>query len=646
MKTYPTDQKKRRFPLSYIWPIFLLINILLAYFLLFGNSKEPEEITWKVFYTTMLTDHDVQKLVVVNKEKVDVYLKRSALEKPTYQKVKKGPMGKANEGPHYRFSIGSMEIFEKRMEEAESTLHEPIDIRYETSSNWWGTLLSWIFPLLLFFLLFRFISGRMSGSIGGGEGRNMFDFGKSSPQVYDRDQKSLITFKDVAGYEEAKTEIMEVVDFLKNPTQFTKLGAHIPKGILLIGSPGTGKTLMAKAVAGEAGVPFFSLTGSAFMEMFVGVGASRVRDLFLKAKQRSPSIVFIDEIDAIGRARGKVMSLQSNEERDSTLNQLLAEMDGFGPQTGVIVLAATNRADVLDPALLRPGRFDRHIFLDLPNLNERTAIFGVHLQKIKTGDLVKAQHLAELTPGFSGADIANLCNEAALIAARKKKDQVELKEFNAALDRVIGGLEKKSMVLSDQERRIVAYHEAGHTLISWMLPHLDPIEKVTIIPRGQSLGGSWFRPEERQLYSKTELTERLCAALGGRCAEELVFGEITSGALDDLEKATKQAYIMVSQLGFSPKLENVSYYDSSGIYENSLSKPFSESTSKLIDEEVRLFLLKAKTKNLAILKAHRSQLDQLAELLLKKEEVYQNELIKILGKRKKADPIQESANTL
>jgi cell division protease FtsH len=369
------------------------------------------------------------------------------------------------------------------------------------------------------------------------------------------------------------------------------------------------------------------------MEMFVGIGASRVRDLFQKAKQRAPSIVFIDEIDAIGRARGKALSVQSNEERDTTLNQLLAEMDGFGPQTSVIVLAATNRADVLDPALLRPGRFDRHVYLDLPNLRERTAIFEVHLQKIKTGDLVKAQKLAELTPSFSGADIANLCNEAALIAARKKSDLIQMKEFNAALDRIIGGLEKKSMVLSENERRIIAYHEAGHTLISWMLPHLDPIEKVTIIPRGQSLGGSWFRPEERQLYTKTALFERLCAALAGRCAEELIFGDITSGALDDLEKATKQAYIMVSQLGFSPKLENISYYDSAGTYENSLTKPFSESTSKLIDEEVRMLLAEAKTKNMEILKLERLKLGVLAELLLKKEEVYQNELIEILGNR-------------
>ncbi len=622
-----------RKPLNYLWPFFLIINLILAYYLIFGNSTQPKVITWNYFSKTMLADHDVKKLIVINREKVDVYLKREALTKTKYQELKKAPFGKTNEGPHYEFMIGSLDLFEKRMEDERIQLKEEIEIEYKSESGWWGPLLNWLVPFILLFFLVRILFTRFSGGISGGEGRNLFDFGKSTPQVYDKERMSQITFKDVAGYEEAKTEIMEVVEFLKSPEQFTKLGAHIPKGILLIGAPGTGKTLMAKAVAGEAGVPFFSLSGSAFMEMFVGIGASRVRDLFQKAKQRAPSIVFIDEIDAIGRARGKALSVQSNEERDTTLNQLLAEMDGFGPQTSVIVLAATNRADVLDPALLRPGRFDRHVYLDLPNLRERTAIFEVHLQKIKTGDLVKAQKLAELTPSFSGADIANLCNEAALIAARKKSDLIQMKEFNAALDRIIGGLEKKSMVLSENERRIIAYHEAGHTLISWMLPHLDPIEKVTIIPRGQSLGGSWFRPEERQLYTKTALFERLCAALAGRCAEELIFGDITSGALDDLEKATKQAYIMVSQLGFSPKLENISYYDSAGTYENSLTKPFSESTSKLIDEEVRMLLAEAKTKNMEILKLERLKLGVLAELLLKKEEVYQNELIEILGNR-------------
>lgn len=615
-----------------MWVLFFLINAGLVVFLLFGLPKEPVSITWKEFYTSMLPEGDIQKLVVINKENVHVYLKPESLDKTRYLKVRKGFLGQKNKGPHYGFSIGSIEVFEQRMEDSDKLYHTNTLIEYENQSGWFTTLLSWIIPILLIILIARFVAGRFSGS-SAGDTRSLFDFGKSMPQVYDKERVSQVTFKDVAGYDEAKTEIMEVVDFLKDPTKFTRLGAHIPKGILLIGAPGTGKTLMAKAVAGEAGVPFFSLTGSSFMEMFVGVGASRVRDLFQKAKVRAPSIVFIDEIDAIGRARGKAMSIQSNEERDSTLNQLLAEMDGFGPHSGVIVLAATNRADILDPALLRPGRFDRHIYLDLPNRKERIAIFHVHMRGIKASESVKAEKLAALTPGFSGADIANLCNEAALIAARKKHDEIEEKDFSAALDRVIGGLEKKSMVLSKEERSIIAYHEAGHTLVSWMLPHLDPIEKVTIIPRGKALGGSWFKSEERQLYSKKELTELLCAALAGRCAEELVFGDITSGALDDLEKATKQAYAMVVQLGFSEKLENISYYDSTGSVDGSFYKPFSENTAKLIDEEVRLLLKNAQTKTIELLKENRLKLDLLAEKLLKKEELFQSEIASILGKR-------------
>ncbi len=615
-----------------MWTLFFLINAGLVLFLLFGLPKEPFSTTWKEFYTSMLPEGDIQKLVVINKENVHVYLKPESLDKPRYLKVRKGFMGQKNKGPHYGFSIGSIEVFEQRMEDSDKLYHTNTSIEYENQSGWFTTMLSWIIPILLIILIARFVAGRFSGS-SAGDTRSLFDFGKSMPQVYDKERVSQVTFKDVAGYDEAKTEIMEVVEFLKDPTKFTRLGAHIPKGILLIGAPGTGKTLMAKAVAGEAGVPFFSLTGSSFMEMFVGVGASRVRDLFQKAKVRAPSIVFIDEIDAIGRVRGKAMSIQSNEERDSTLNQLLAEMDGFGPQSGVIVLAATNRADILDPALLRPGRFDRHIYLDLPNRKERIAIFHVHMRGIKASESVKAEKLAALTPGFSGADIANLCNEAALIAARKKHEEIEEKDFSAALDRVIGGLEKKSMVLSKEERAIIAYHEAGHTLVSWMLPHLDPIEKVTIIPRGKALGGSWFKPEERQLYSKKELTEHLCAALAGRCAEELVFGDITSGALDDLEKATKQAYAMVVQLGFSEKLENISYYDSTGSVDGSFYKPFSENTAKLIDEEVRLLLKNAQNKTIELLKENRLKLDLLAEKLLKKEELFQSEIAAILGKR-------------
>ncbi|MEY4604783.1 MAG: hypothetical protein RIT43_2075 [Bacteroidota bacterium] len=624
-----------------VWIIFFLINAGLVLFLLFGLPKEPVATTWKEFYTSMLPEGDIEKLVVINKEIVHVYLKPDSLDKARYTKVRKGFLGQKNKGPHYGFSIGSIEVFEQRMEEYDKMYHTNSLIIYQNQSGWFTTLISWLIPIFLIILIARFVAGRFSGS-STGDARSLFDFGKSTPQVYDKERMSQVTFKDVAGYDEAKTEIMEVVDFLKDPSKFTRLGAHIPKGILLIGAPGTGKTLMAKAIAGEAGVPFFSLTGSSFMEMFVGVGASRVRDLFQKAKVRAPSIVFIDEIDAIGRMRGKAMSIQSNEERDSTLNQLLAEMDGFGPQSGVIVLAATNRADILDPALLRPGRFDRHIYLDLPNRKERIAIFHVHMRGIKASESVKAEKLAALTPGFSGADIANLCNEAALIAARKKHEEIEDKDFSAALDRVIGGLEKKSMVLSKQERAVVAYHEAGHTLVSWMLPHLDPIEKVTIIPRGKALGGSWFKPEERQLYSKKELTDHLCAALAGRCAEEIVFGDITSGALDDLEKATKQAYVMVGQLGFSEKLENISYYDSTGSVDGTFIKPFSESTAKLIDEEVRLLLKSAQVKTMDLLQGNREKLDTLAEKLLKKEELFEPEIALILGKRIKATEQEKS----
>jgi cell division protease FtsH len=624
-----------------VWIIFFLINAGLVLFLLFGLPKEPVATTWKEFYTSMLPEGDIEKLVVINKEIVHVYLKPDSLDKARYTKVRKGFLGQKNKGPHYGFSIGSIEVFEQRMEEYDKMYHTNSLIIYQNQSGWFTTLISWLIPIFLIILIARFVAGRFSGS-STGDARSLFDFGKSTPQVYDKERMSQVTFKDVAGYDEAKTEIMEVVDFLKDPSKFTRLGAHIPKGILLIGAPGTGKTLMAKAIAGEAGVPFFSLTGSSFMEMFVGVGASRVRDLFQKAKVRAPSIVFIDEIDAIGRMRGKAMSIQSNEERDSTLNQLLAEMDGFGPQSGVIVLAATNRADILDPALLRPGRFDRHIYLDLPNRKERIAIFHVHMRGIKASESVKAEKLAALTPGFSGADIANLCNEAALIAARKKHEEIEDKDFSAALDRVIGGLEKKSMVLSKQERAVVAYHEAGHTLVSWMLPHLDPIEKVTIIPRGKALGGSWFKPEERQLYSKKELTDHLCAALAGRCAEEIVFGDITSGALDDLEKATKQAYVMVGQLGFSEKLENISYYDSTGSVDGTFIKPFSESTAKLIDEEVRLLLKSAQVKTMDLLQGNREKLDTLAEKLLKKEELFEPEIALILGKRIKTTEQEKS----
>jgi AFG3 family protein len=494
-----------------------------------------------------------------------------------------------------------------------------------------SSFLSWLVPIALFFFIFHFLTKAREGSTGGA---SPFNFGRSTARLIERDGKSTVTFDHVAGLEEAKQEVKEIVDFLKDSQRYTRLGAKIPRGVIIVGPPGTGKTLLAKAVAGEAQVPFFSLSGSEFVEMFVGVGASRVRDLFKRAKEKAPCIVFIDEIDAVGRSREKnALYSGANDERESTLNQLLTEMDGFGTNSGVIVLAATNRADILDPALLRPGRFDRHIYLELPNQMERREIFKVHLKPLVLAESVNEDFLASQTPGFSGADIANICNEAALIAARRKKEHVEKQDFLDAIDRIIAGLEKKSKIISPREKKIIAYHEAGHAVVSWLLEYIDPLIKVSIIPRGKSLGAAWYLPEERQIRTLTQFTQGLCAALAGRAAEETMFDEVSSGAVDDLEKVTKEAYSMIAYFGFNKKVGNVSFYDSSRRSGGAFHKPYSEETGRLIDEEARKLIDGCYQQAKAILIEHKLELTTIAELLLQKEIIFKDDIENVLGKR-------------
>ncbi|TKB96370.1 ATP-dependent zinc metalloprotease FtsH [Pedobacter cryophilus] len=608
------------------WWFLYLVVFGLLFFLPYFTATPGKEITWQYFEQNILSKKIVEKLVVINNEKVEVYLK----EKPA-----KDPFSRVSTSgqPQYSFSIGSLESFEHKMELAEKDFlpKDKIPVTYVKYTNWFLNSLGWILPLILIIAFWAYFIRRWSSSAA--EGNSVFNFGKSTATLIEK-KKSDLTFKDVAGLEEAKVEIIEIVSFLKNPTVFTKLGAKIPKGVVLVGPPGTGKTLLAKAVAGEAQVPFFTLSGSEFVEMFVGVGASRVRDLFKRAKEKAPCIIFIDEIDAIGRSRGKGTFLSgANDERESTLNQLLTEMDGFGTNSGVIVLAATNRADLLDAALLRPGRFDRHIYLELPNKKEREEIFAVHLKPLVTDGKVDINFLASQTPGFSGADIANICNEAALIAARKKNEYVNKSDFLDAIDRVVAGLEKRSKIISPDEKKIIAYHEAGHAVVSWLLKNVDPLVKVSIIPRGKSLGSAWYLPEEKQLKSKAAFIDSLCATLGGRAAEEIIFNETTSGALDDLEKVTKEAYMMVTYYGFNQKLGNISYYDSTGQRDSGIQKPFSEETGKLIDEEVRKLVAEVYERSKNILKENKENLKAVAELLLKKEIIFKEDLEKILGDR-------------
>ncbi|MCK4854137.1 MAG: ATP-dependent zinc metalloprotease FtsH [Bacteroidales bacterium] len=611
------------------------LAIIGTYFLNLGSGVE--EITRQRFEKEMLLSYDVQKIIIVNKERVEVYIKPDKLSSGKYKDQEgKGfsPMPKS--GPQFYFTIGSVEVFEQQLQVAQQNFpeEEQIPVTYETKRNIFGEMFGWLLPILLLVAVWLFIFRRMSAGSGGGGAGNIFNVGKSKARIFDKDSHVKIDFKDVAGLEEAKVEIKEIVDFLKNPSKYTELGGKIPKGALLVGPPGTGKTLLAKAVAGEANVPFFSISGSDFVEMFVGVGASRVRDLFKQAKEKAPCIVFIDEIDAVGRARGKNPNFGANDERENTLNQLLTEMDGFDTNTGVIILAATNRADVLDMALLRAGRFDRQIHVELPDLKERNEIFQVHLRPLKLQKNLNVEFLSRQTPGFSGADIANVCNEAALIAARGNKKSVGRQDFLDAVDRIIGGLEKKNKIITLEEKRTIAYHEAGHATVSWLLEHANPLVKVTIIPRGKALGAAWYLPEERHITTTEQLLDELCAALGGRASEELNFNKISTGALNDLERVTKQAYAMVSYFGMSDKIGNLSFYDSTGQSEFVFNKPYSEKTAEVIDEEVNRIIEEQYERAKKTLRENMDGLIKLATHLLEKEVIFSEDVEKIFGPRK------------
>ena len=652
--------KKPKGGFNFYWVYGILAVVFLAInFINWGGSTE--EITFQKFEKEMLAKHDVEKLVYKkSKEYVQVFIKKDKLTDPRYKDVSKGMGGSLNAGPHYYIPIGSIESFRQDLKDAQSKIiandtigkteaqkkdiisNNSVSYINDNSKDWSSDILSWLIPIGLMILIWVWIMRRMGGGAGGGGGQ-IFNIGKAKAQLFDKDTSVNITFKDVAGLQEAKVEIMEIVDFLKNPKKYTQLGGKIPKGALLIGPPGTGKTLLAKAVAGEAQVPFFSLSGSDFVEMFVGVGASRVRDLFKQAKEKAPCIIFIDEIDAIGRARGKNAMTGGNDERENTLNQLLTEMDGFGTNLGVIILAATNRADILDRALMRAGRFDRQIHLELPDLEERKAIFEVHLRPLKLDDSIKVDFLAKQTPGFSGADIANVCNESALIAARNNKLLIDKQDFLDAVDRIVGGLERRSKIITLSEKKVIAFHEAGHATISWLLEYAHPLVKVTIVPRGKALGAAWYLPEERQITTYEQLFDEITSALGGRASEEVVFGKISTGALNDLEKVTKQAYAIVVFFGLNKKLGNISYYDSSGQQEYSFTKPYSEKTSEIIDQEISLLIETAYKRAKDLLIANKENLERLAKVLLEKEVIFKEDLEEIFGKRPfdKEEPIKK-----
>ena len=631
------ENKKPQAPKFNIYWLYGAIIFALLGMSLFGGSDSWQSVSKTNIsnFEKYLNAGDVSEVVVIrNKSSVRVTLKEEALGKSEHQAANsKNMFGQDNSrGPHYQFEVGSLELFEEKLEKARE---QGIVFRLEfiTVENRWVDALIGFLPIIIIIGVWIFLMRRMSGGGAGGPGGQIFNIGKSKAKLFDKNTDVKTTFKDVAGLEGAKEEVQEIVDFLKNPKKYTVLGGKIPKGALLVGSPGTGKTLLAKAVAGEAKVPFFSLSGSDFVEMFVGVGASRVRDLFKQAKDKSPSIIFIDEIDAIGRARGKSNITGSNDERENTLNQLLTEMDGFGTDTNVIVIAATNRADVLDKALMRAGRFDRQIYVDLPDLNERREIFKVHLKPIKVIKTLDIDFLAKQTPGFSGADIANVCNEAALIAARKNKKSVGKQDFLDAVDRIIGGLEKKNKIITPEEKKTIAFHEAGHAIVSWLLEHAAPLVKVTIVPRGQSLGAAWYLPEERQIVRTEQMLDEMCAALGGRAAEKVMFDKISTGALSDLEKVTRQARAMVSVYGLNDTLGNITYYDSSGQSEYNFTKPYSEETARKIDHEISEIIEKQYERAISLLATSKDKLIQLADRLLDKEVIFKDDLENILGKR-------------
>jgi ATP-dependent metalloprotease FtsH len=618
---------------NFYWVYGIVAVILILINVINPMSSGVESTTYSEF-KSFIEQRQVSRVEVINKKEAMVYISKDKLDQPPHDRIsKKGILGGSNNGPHYHFNIPNNETFSTFLEQTESLYKEKnleFEYKYTEEDNFGRDILGWIIFFGIMIAIWSFIMRRVSG--GGGAGGQIFNIGKSKAQMFGQGKSTNITFDNVAGLQEAKEEVKEIVDFLKTPKKYTALGAKIPKGALLVGPPGTGKTLIAKAVAGEAKVPFFSLSGSDFVEMFVGVGASRVRDLFKQAKEKAPCIIFIDEIDAIGRARGKNPNMGSNDERENTLNQLLTEMDGFGTNSGVIILAATNRADVLDRALMRAGRFDRQIYVDMPDLNERREIFEVHLKPLKLEKKLDKDFLARQTPGFSGADIANICNEAALIAARKKKQSVQKQDFLDAVDRIIGGLEKKNKIITKEEKKTIAYHEAGHATVSWMLEHANPLVKVTIVPRGRSLGAAWYLPEERSLNTTEQILDEMCAALGGRAAESVIFNKISTGALSDLEKVTKQAMAMVTIYGLDEKIGNISYYDSQN-QGYGFTKPYSEETAKIIDQEIKKITDGQYKRAQAILKKHEDKLHQLANKLLETEVIFKEDLEIIFGKR-------------